>query len=248
MVSYNQFVNKLDPSDLSTSLQAAQKFDEVFKKQDQQLCDTAFTIFSAYYDKMEDALGNKFIDTYNLDSLLFRDTIKAPLPLKAAEYVERLKVNGFMVTESEGDAYINEDRDFIEKWFYDSVSPLMKTYLIQLNKENKKPFDEDAGIIVSPAEFADRTVWWENFSTNNPGFIYHEDANATFKSYLGLIFQGEDNTRVVDLDATKLNSFFIDLYTYLQGKYPQSKTTRLVKPYFEALSKRDTAKANHIVS
>jgi len=228
---------------------SANKFTALFNEQDQQTCDTAFILFNNYYEKLTNSLDElHFKDTtIKYDSLL-TDSGKYlhQISGKLLSYAQRLKNNGFKVYMSEGDTYIGPDLDFIAKWFYSYVSPTMKEYLIQLNKENKEGFSEDAGLTISARTFIDRTVWWEKFTIKNPNCIISKDAESNWKSYLGSLIYGMDNSPVIDLDKNTISDYYMAAYTYVQNSYPNTQTNRLIAPYFKLLLQKNNSKADQL--
>jgi len=242
---YQEFVNSLDTNDMATSTKAAEKFKALFKGQNQNTCDTAFIIFNKYYERLTNVLDDRHQkDTVNnYDKyLLYEDSLKH-LPQKIKQYLDKLRVNGFMTTVSEGASYVTEDMDFVAKWFYANVSPTMKEYLIQLHKESKDIFMSDASILINSKELVDRTVWWEKFANSNPHFLLHKEARDNFSGSLEILLEGSDNSSVWDTLSNKLSSYFKEAYEYAEIKYPSSETARKVAPYYKFLldGKKDSA-------
>jgi hypothetical protein len=235
---------------VTTSTLAAKKFNSLFKEQSNAICDTAFILFNSYYDKLNNDLDDlqQKDTTLNLKYFIRDDTGKTPeLSKKTKFYVDHLAENGFNVYLSEGDAYIGQDRDFIAKWFYSLVSPTMKKYLIQLNKENKQVYIEDASIMISPTELVDRAVWWENFVKENPNFILLKASQENALDYLKNLLEGTDNTSVISLDNNKLTPFFTEAYNHAESKYPSSEVTKKISPYYKLLLKGKTKSADSLL-
>ena len=159
LTQYQDFVNSLDTNDMTTSTKAAEKFTALFKGQDQNTCDTAFTIFDKYYERLANVLDDHHHkDTVDYDRYLVYEDSAKYMPEKVKLYTDKLAANGFTTIVSEGSTYVTEDRDFVAKWFYRYVSPAMKEYLTQLNKESKDIIMDDASILISSKELVDRTV------------------------------------------------------------------------------------------
>jgi len=230
---------------------AVKKFIELFAKQDQSTCDSAFFIFNGYYAK----LRNGFEDlperdtTIKFDSL-FTDSAKTnhQFSPNLTQYAEKLKTNGFKIYMSEGDYYIGQDLDFIAKWFYAYVSPQMREYLNQLNKENKQGFSDDAELIIDPVQFASRTVWWEKFAAKYPHFIESGNATENWKSYLGSLLLGMDNSPILDFYKKTISDYYKTAYTYIQNNYPDTQTNKLVSPYFKMLLQKQNGNADKLIN
>lgn len=232
---YVVFIKSLNFTDPKNATKAAKKYAELFKGQAPATCDTAFLIFSNYYDKLNLELDDIHQKATGMaDTELAGNVKPEKLRAKAGSYLTKLKNNGFDITMEEGVTYVGQDRDFIARWFYDFVSPVMKMYLEQLNKENKDIYIEDASITISAKQLVDREIWWEQFVEENPGFISIADAAINQKSYLQALLQGTDNTWIMD-DQNNLNDFFKDAYEYLLDKYPSSAAAKLIAPYYAFL-------------
>lgn len=245
---YVVFIKSLNFTDPENATTAAGRYVELFKGQAPAACDTAFLIFSAYYDKLDKTLDDIHNDrTDRSDTILMREVKPGKLPAKVAKYLKQLNDNGFTIIMEEGDTYVGQDRDFISKWFYESVSPVMKAYLEQLNKENKAVYMEDASIIISAKQLVDREIWWEQFVKENPGFISITDASVNQKSYLQALLQGTDNTWVMD-DQNRLSDYFKEAYNYLLDKYPSSAAAKFVAPYYAFLKEGHRYRADSLMN
>lgn len=245
---YVVFIKSLNLTDPENATKAARRYADLFKGQAPATCDTAFLIFSAYYDKLNNSLDDTHFNRADRSDTILMGKVKpGKLPVKVAKYLKQLNDNGFTIIMEEGDTYVGQERDFVARWFYDSVSPAMKVYLEQLNKENKAIYVEDASIIISAKLLVDREIWWEQFVKDNPGFISIADAAINQKSYLQALLQGTDNTWVMD-DKNNLSDYFKDAYSYLLDKYPSSAAAKLVAPYYTFLKEGRRYRADSLMN
>lgn len=251
LVEYNLFLSRLDSLDVQTSTLAASKFEELFKDEaNKNIIDKAYISFNLYYEKLDRNINETHEkDTTNYDSLIFlSDSEKRPkLSKHLQDYERKLKANGFEVSSTEGITFIQQDRDFIAARFYDYVSLTMKEYLVQLNKENKEGFSEDAGLILSPKQFVDRLIWWEKFLDKHPDFILVEEAKERRKHLLTFLIIGMENTYVVSYEDGSLEDYYQEAYSYLERTYPTSIANRFVNPYYKALLKKDQSASKRLV-
>ena len=148
---------------------------------------------------------------------------------------------------TEGDTYIGQDLDFLEKWFSPIVSPVMKEYIARLNKDDKEGFQEDAGLTISTVQLASRTVWWEQFAAKYPDAITASLATNYWKGYLGTLLEGMDNTPVMDYENKTISDDYKTAYTYIQNKYPGTKTNNIIAPYFKLLLQKNKQKADDLI-
>jgi hypothetical protein len=251
LIAYKNYVLQLDSFDAESSNKAANKLKEIFAGQSTELCDSAFVIFNELYESLDRNLNEKHQnDTTNYDPLvvIYDKGTEPIIAQKLKDYNRKLKKNGFEVAMDEGITFIKQDRDFISANFYSLVSSSMKMYLIQLNKENKEGFTSDGGLIISTTQLAERIIWFENFKKSNSKFIFRNKIKEIETDYLSLLLIGTDNTPLYDYYETKkLSKNYAEAYQLLVSKYPNSQTTKLVKPYFLALKQNQTAKAEDLL-
>jgi hypothetical protein len=244
LVEYKQFIGQLNPSNIDDIQKATEKFKELFADRPKEIGDSAVYVFLAFYSHvLEKANESHEADTTNYDALVVASYDGEPLKIseKLAEYSSRLVRNGFDVQMTEGITYVGQDRDYIQKHFYPYLTPLMISYLTQLNKENKEGFWEDGGLVVQPETLIDRIIWWEKFNKSNPDFIYKEVPRDRQRIYTSSLITGEDNTPLFYETAQSLDGYYKTAYDYLFKTYPETETARLLRPYYSALIKLDTA-------
>lgn len=248
---YKIFVSTLDSTNLETTTTAAKKFIELFKSEtDTCVRDSGFILFDNYYTQ----ICNNLNDTSNKnlsDSLIMRDTLGNQISVseKLKNYEILLKNNGFEVASAEGMAYIKQNRELIANYFYNYVSTPMKKYLIEVNKETKEGFSEDAGLVIEPKAYVDRLIFWENFLRENPNFIYQNLIEEKQKWLLTFFLYGMENAPVMWNNAEEgnsLNGYYKTAYSYLENSYPISETNKIVNPYFKFLLQNQENKADSI--
>ena len=180
------------------------------------------------------------------DSLLYMGGNNLSKPTgRVGLFGQKLKDNGLMIYMTEGDYYIGQDLDFVAKWFYGDVSSASRTYLAQLNKENKQGFQEDAGLTIDNQTLVDRTIWWEKFVAAHSNSILTYRAKKSWCLYLGTLMTGMDNTPVKDVNG--IDDYYKSAYTYLQNKYSNSQTNKYVKPYFKLLLQKNNNEADKLI-
>lgn len=243
ITEFKAFVEQLDSSDMVSAVKAVDKYKAVFTGQSALLCDSGFVVFQALYDSLEHNLGMKHQnDTTNYEPLLYSDQASVSQNLK--DYRKNLQANGFKISASEGVTYIEQDRSFIARNFYTLVTPAMKSYLAELQKENKEGFAIDGAISISPRQLVGRIVWYEKFITENPDFVFKDNCKNYQKAYLTYLVSGYENTTLYsDEEAKELSDFYVNAYNYLASKFPDTQIAQMVAPYYEALKLKQTEKA-----
>lgn len=247
ITEYKSFVSQLDSADLSSVVKATEKFKSIFADQPTLLCDSAFVLFQAVYDSLENHLNVIHQhDTTDYEPLLFGDQASVPTNLKV--FQKNLLANGFKISSAGGVTYIEQDRDYIARNFYTMVSPAMKSYLVELRKENKEGFALDETISISPRQLVDRTVWYERFIAENPDFVFMNNCEKYQKAYLTYLLCGYGKTVVyTNKETCELSDFYTNAYKYLILKYPASQTAQTVLPYYEAIKKKQSSAAQSLL-
>jgi hypothetical protein len=240
--AYSALLSKLDTIDITNTHLAVDKYKELFTNKPNSTCDSALCIFMEYYDRLNTALNNNLSnDTMKYVNNDFLDT------LKISKYERKLNGNGFTFENSEGNAYIAEDWDFIIKYFSNYISPRMKKYIVKINQEDKQGFTEDGGLVISPTELADRIVWWEKFISSDTNFIYAQRIKESEKNNLSAFMLGLSNSPIIN-DSGKLDSTYESAYKYLLNKHPETKTSKIISPYYSALLKKNIHQQDSILN
>lgn len=251
LTEYQNFIYKLDTVNVETATSAAKKYQELFAHENLEKKDKGFILFNNHYERLEKNINELHEkDTTNFDPLIMVDVLGKSLPIsqKLKDYNDKLKRNGFEVSSTEGMSYIQQDREFIAKWFYSYVSPKMKEYLQQLNKENKEGFQEDAGLTIEAKQYVNRLIWWDSFIQENPRFTLVDEAKEHRKYLLTFFIIGMDNSPIIDYETNKLDDYYKTAYSYLQDNYPNSEMNKIVNPYFKALLQNDNKKAAEMLN
>ena len=245
---YDQYLANLDSEKVQMGQVALRKFHELFDGHQPEICDTAFYIFNRFHQRLTFALQeDRAHDSVNQDTLylLLRTDKKPVVSKKIAVYAKALDSSGFTMEEDEGNAYIHESWLFMDRNFSAYVTPGMKAFLGQLNKEQKEGFQDDAALEISPVQLADRTVWWEQFAKSHQRFIYSGDAGSFHAFFVKILLEGTDNTPVSWEDS--LTPFYREAYSYIGSHFAGSRTNKVIAPYFKAWETRDTAEINQII-
>ena len=254
LLQYDRYLNQLDTESVQSGYQAAETFQKLFKTQQAAVCDTAYHIFNQFHSLLCSYLNEHMAsDSINYEQMIYGDENghKPVLSKKQKAIARALEKNGFGIDAEEGTAFIVQNQQFILQVFNKYVSAPMKQYLTQFKKEQEEGYQEDAGLTISPNQLADRVVWWEQFSKSNPKFMYATECGMNYKYLMAVLLHGMDNTSVREYtsdNTDSLSDYFHTAYTYVQSKYAQSNTNKVVTPYFNAWLKKDTAEVSRILN
>lgn len=245
LLAYDQYLHTLDSLHLDNVTAALHRFQLSFAHKPATICDTAFYLFDQFHKKM---LDNPEVDAGKLDSLQMataEDTKTAPTREQKL-LAQQLQQNGITIETEEGTPYPAQDQAFLLRTFSRYLSPVMQQYLVQLDKEQKEGYQNDAGLIISAETLASRTAWWEAFNREHPDFLYNREAHMAQEGLINSLLMGMDNTPVLNGDS--LDSYFRTAYEYLRDSVPAAEITRVTTGCLHAYDKADTATANKIIN
>lgn len=243
---YLVFISQLDTVHITNIGLATDKYQTLFKNEPPATCDTAFAVFMAYYDTLDDALNNS-LSTDTMRYLNDTDAADKKYAKKTADFEALLNKYGYQFQYSEGTTYIGENWDFLLKNFSAYISSSMQQYISKLNREAKEGFIEDGAITISPTALAERMIWWDKFISSGSNFIYINGAKELEKNNISAFMLGQPNTPVTD-DSGIIDTGFLNAYKYLLAKYPNNRITKIIAPYFRALLKKNEAEKDSILN
>lgn len=219
---YRRFLGTLDAKDLNAIGQA---LAEAKNRQNGGLADSdaVFRAFRDFYRRVIAANS----DDFGEGKLNMSDAV--------------LRRNGLQRNGSEAGDFLGEVPDFLYANFHDSVSDGLKEYLRITRKESEECrgtyFIEDAGLMISWDQLADRIVAWEKFRQHYPDCPEEckeglGSVNLYLELYLAscldntLLFQ--DRALVPEARAS---------YERFLSRYKDSRYAGLVRGYYDILKK-----------
>jgi len=236
ITTYRLHLNSLDSTKAESATLALVEFKRMFAGKSAGLCDSAYIALQELIDTVELKLNDKLQDDTTDYSAFYMDE-KIPKKLELAQ--KTLQKDGFKFATSEGTVYIEQERSYVTKNLLTFFSLPMQTYLLQIEKENREGFMEDAGIVISPRQHVDRIIWYEKFITENPDFLLIKNCKTYKKAYLTYLMTGIDNTYLYDYDQDmKLTPYFVQAYAFLFKTYPDSEAATLILPYKQAIEQK----------
>ncbi len=239
ITEYRAFVQLLDSTNAASATKAVEQFKTAFLNQTPGLCDTAFVIYQHLLDTIELSLNEKLHNDTTDYSVIFSGE---PISKKIKNYLTLLQQNGFKFSSTDGMYYIEQYRPFSIQHLSYMLSDPMKSYLNEISMENAQGFAMDQAIVISPQQLVDRILWYENFVKINPVFVFLDNCNTYKKAYFSYLISGYGKTNLYsDIANKELSPYFSDAYEYLFKTYPESETSTLALPYYNALKQKQTA-------
>jgi hypothetical protein len=119
-----------------------------------------------------------------------------------------------------------------------TVSPVgteaMKKHLVQRKKEVAEGWSEDAGLMITPQQLAERAVFWDDFLLQYPTFISAPVLRDLSHRYVIDLLIGENNTPAIAYEG-KLNDDFKAAYEWVLKNHPSSETAHWVREWYDLL-------------
>ncbi len=241
---YTKFLATLDDKDIKSLSKAIDYFNEKLKGIDIKIIDQCYVKFQEFYEKVTSKVDEEFIAKKEEEQIVIYETMfpnegnSGAKPTQAQkDYVELLKTNGLKVCTVEGTFYICKNEKTVFDKIKDIVSPVMKEYLDQKQKESEEGYAGDAGLYISPKQIAERIIFWENFIKKNADFVYIKEQKDSV-TYMTLdLLSGMDNTPVFDYETNKLTDSFKEGYKFVIEKHPDTDLGKIIKEYYAILEK-----------
>ena len=109
---------------------------------------------------------------------------------------ERYLESGFVLDQEEGMYFLAVDDQFLFDQFKDLVTPELRAYL-KFRATYPTKITYDAGLILSPQDFAERLILLEELLQNDNQF-FQDLVQPIFSTELSMLFVGTDNTPAFD--------------------------------------------------
>ncbi len=197
------------PTDDCKSIQTAlEAYAVAMKGKSTEIADQAVRPLSAFLDRVADTQNGKLMqrpDTKALEELMYIDEGKTPDPKASAEK-KAWEDCGLQLDFPEGMLYLILKPGVMLPTVGTMVSDGMRRYLEICKKEDANPWSEDAGLIITPKELADRCVSWDAFLKDYPDFSFKTEIIEKRKSYISSLLIGENNTPAFEYDGKKAAS------------------------------------------
>ena len=146
------------------------------------------SIYLMTFNKLDELALTVFFDE---DRDYDRDTWK----LKKG-VAERYLESGFVIDQEEGIYFLAVDDQFLYEQFRDLVTPELRKYL-EFRATYPTKITYDAGLILSPQDFAERLILLEALLQNDIQLV-QDLVQPIFSAELSMFFVGTDNTPAFD--------------------------------------------------
>ncbi len=255
--SYDSYIESLNPNNLFSIDAAVKKFREAFINSPTNISDDAFVSFWKFYLSAADSAAERLTHTGKYKYLTgIKDYNTNPAEYKNLEYNLTLNKNilnendfrllgllnsyGLMFDVKDGYLIINfGSENFLLNNFGKNLSTAMRDYISETIKEANERLIEKDKIVLPAEKLAERTIWWENFISNNKDFILLSECRLTYNFYLSALLHGIDITHASDFTEHHAEKEFQKVYEIVTKKYSGTKTAAVINQYYSILSKND---------
>jgi hypothetical protein len=254
---YQNYINTLNPNDISTLDNSVNKYRQLFEKSSAFEKDSAFIIFWRYYVTVADSLGAKYVQNEKYNSFInikhFDEASSKNEKLKQTLLEKNKNLNekdfnilksinhyGYKFDSIEGLILLSiTDSKFILNNFTGLISASLKQYITKVIEEIDSAENSDYASPITLTELVSRTLWWENFINNNPNFFLIDDCIATYNSYLYALMIGTGRLQAFDSNNQKLNDNFRKIYERIMTRYKGTKAAEVISKYYNILKKNN---------
>ena len=254
---YQNYINTLNPNDISTLDNSVNKYRQLFEKSSAFEKDSAFIIFWRYYVTVADSLGAKYVQNEKYNSFInikhFDEASSKNEKLKQTLLEKNKNLNekdfnilksinhyGYKFDSIEGLILLSiTDSKFILNNFTGLISASLKQYITKVIEEIDSAENSDYASPITLTELVSRTLWWENFINNNPNFFLIDDCIATYNSYLYALMIGTGRLQAFDSNNQKLNDNFRKIYERIMTHYKGTKAAEVISKYYNILKKNN---------
>lgn len=247
--AFESFLKNLPENEVNSIGKAAAYFDKEYANEPAKACDMAWENFDKFVDRVvENFNDSPTMEKYRSNPQAVSKIITDKgVNMNFDAFTKQLAENGISFYMSEGDLYAKNDMQYEWNHFEARVSPEMRTFLQQLTTEDQKPVIEDAGLMISYQEVAERAVFWDEFALKNPSMKVNKLCENRFRSYLHtLVTEYLDNAPLFDAQSHKLLPQVQVAYEGLIKKTPNTRTGKEIAAFYALLKKKNFLKDSEV--
>ncbi len=195
--------------------------------------DAVFLEFHARYRESVEELASRMFDDENFNRWLWREGT-------SIDSLERLFADfGLALAHSEGFVYADVDSRVLLNQFGPYLTPALREFLLIRADEEEVKFSDDAMLLITWDDLADRIATWEAFLMANPESAISAEARGYFSLYLHTYLTGLDNSRIFDWQNPVLLPQVRRSYERFAAQVPETEARKLVREYLAVLAASD---------
>lgn len=198
-----------------------------------------------YEDKIFSQETNIIVNNYKYEDLIQLQNIKED---SIKNLLQDAFSNGYKLSVSEGMYYFEIDYDKILNDFGRYVSDKVAGYLEIMAAESNKHFAEDAALVISQDELANRIVKTEKYIDSYPDFVLIQQVKQLHNYYLKAYLLGLNNTPLFDCQTEKAKESFLISYKNTIANQKGTKLAAILEEYLTLLEKSDYTRTGEIMN
>jgi hypothetical protein len=230
---YNSLLDSLNVYDIS-SIKVLKNYVINKLYVSDELADSAYYLFLEFCytssKNLTDSLETKYP---NLIEKLYRHEEDS----EVREFLGLLNDCGLDLFSAEGNFYVDVQPDFFYETFKNNSSPSFKTFIELRNRDLKNAFSENAMLLISFNNLADRIYNWDKYLNDYPDTKLINEANYFLKIYLETYLSGMDNTRLFDRESRILVPEVKQSYESYIKNHADTKSGMIIQEYYEILKR-----------
>jgi len=235
IAEWKTYLKSLDAANPASIKKAAAEYNARFgEKSSQPERDAAFMAFRSFYYDVIDRYESSFSKNEKIQAVLW-DEKKGKSEREKLR--KTLSESGMTLMMSEGTYYIGEDTGFLAANFASQLSPGLREFLTMRSREMKKGFTEDAGLLITWNELADRIAAWDRYLKKYGDSSAAGQAEYYDNLYLAVFLTGIDNSRVFSMEKGALDPAVQKAYEYYLKTYSDTKSAAIIEEYYSILKK-----------
>jgi hypothetical protein len=248
MNQYQVLINENKPAgELAGFIEANKTYlsQENFDKTIVNLIEVLQKQLKDYEDKIFSQEINIIVNNYKYEDLIQLQNIKED---NIKNLLQDAFSNGYKLSVSEGMYYFEIDYDKILKDFGGYTSTETAGYLEIMSDEYNKHFAEDAALVISLDELANRIVKTEKYIDSYPDFVLIQQVKQLHNYYLKAYLLGLNNTPLFDYQTEKTKESFLKSYENTIANQKGTKLAAILEEYQTLLERSDYTRSEEIMN
>lgn len=230
---YTSLMDSLSVSDIS-SIQVLKNYIINTLNVSDELSDSAYYMFLEFFyasaNNLNDSLETKY-------STVVRKIYMNKEDSETIEFKRLLDECGLNLSTTRGYFYVDVQPDFFYETFKNNTSPSINTFLELRDRELKNTFAEDARLIISFNDLAERIYDWDQYLKNYPDTRMKIEADYFLETYLETYLTGMENTKLFDSKSRILIPEVKQSYESYLMNHGDTKSGMIVQEYYDILKR-----------
>ena len=143
-----------------------------------------------------------------------------------------LRKMGIRLASGEGDVWLESSAEFLEDMFNNIVSNEIIHYLQMVSINEKRPYVEDASLLIPLAELRERIGTCEDYLREYPNSPFQVQATCLLHNYVRALMGTLDNTPLEDWNTGLISWEFREIYESILREEEPSRLQWAIKDFY----------------